>query len=102
MEILRYYLYIRNPAYFDQFRLACCLSPSIDEVGAVEDVSFSEAFFHFLALPWKILFSVVPPRRSCGGWIPFVISPVLLAGMVYVIMEVIRNMGCFLGIAPVV
>jgi hypothetical protein len=82
--------------------MACCLGPSIDSADAIEEVSWWRAFSHFIAMPWKVLFGVIPPKRYLGGWATLILCSVLTCLMVYFIMEVIRNVDCFLGIKPTI
>jgi len=38
------------------------LGPTIDEHGALDDITYFEAIMHWLAIFWKIFFAIVPPR----------------------------------------
>ncbi len=57
-KIISHYLYMRNPSYCDQFKFACQLNQNIVD----DKVSGGEAFFHVIALPWKMLFATTPSR----------------------------------------
>jgi hypothetical protein len=57
-NIISHYLNMRNPRYCDQFKFACQLNQNIVD----EKVSGGEAFFHVIALPWKMLFATTPSR----------------------------------------
>jgi len=61
-------------------------------------VSGFEAVMHFLQMPWKIIFSVVPPRRFCGGWFAFVVALAVIGFVVLIVSEVATVLGCAMGI----
>ena len=82
--------------------MACCLGPSIDSTDAIEEVSSWKAFTHCITMPWKVLFGLVPPKRYVGGWASLIFCAVLTCFLVYLIMEVLRNLDCFLGIKPTI
>ena len=54
-----------------QFKLACMLSPQLDENNKIVDISCTEALLHFLTIGWKVLFACIPPARYCKGWFAF-------------------------------
>lgn len=33
---------------------------------------------HFVSLPWKLTFSLVPPARLCGGWLGYIGSFIMI------------------------
>lgn len=64
----------KDPSWCQQFVIACMLGPVIDEHGGLDEVETGEALFHWLAMPWKVFFAIVPPREKCGGWLAFGIA----------------------------
>jgi len=57
-----------------QFKSATMLGPTIDDDGAIDEVTATEALMHFLQVPWKVIFATIPPRRYGGGWVAFVVA----------------------------
>jgi Ca2+/Na+ antiporter len=52
---------------------------------------------HFIALPWKLLFAMVPPTSYCGGWVTFFIALVMIGGVTAVIGDLANLLGCCLN-----
>merc|ERR1712110_900287 len=70
---------IAQQQWVDQFKDAIfkVLDDDDDEDGDDDgggEPSMSDFFFHFVKLPWKLLFAFVPPTGYCGGWMTFSIS----------------------------
>ena len=75
------------------------LGPSIDEEDMVlNDVTYGEAFSHFLAITWKCLFSLIPPPSYWGGKGCFVISLAMIGFVTAIVGEMASLLGCVLGI----
>lgn len=74
------------------------LGPSINEDNHIDDVTCSEAVMHFLAMPWKLLFALIPPKHICGGWLAFVIALAIIGGIVNVVGEFAELLGCTMNI----
>jgi solute carrier family 8 (sodium/calcium exchanger) len=49
-------------------------------------------------MPWKLLFSTIPPRRYGGGWIAFVWALVEIGAVTYVVQEVAIVLGCAINL----
>ena len=82
-----------------QFMNAIMLQPCIDEENIIlDDVTFGEAITHFLTINWKVLFAVIPPSKSGGGWPAFFIALALIGLVTYVVGEVASLLGCSLGL----
>ena len=58
--------------------LAVQLGPTITEEGVVDDVTCGESVYHLLAVPWRVLFAVIPPRHIWGGWAAFLTALTLI------------------------
>ena len=52
---------------------------------------------HFLSLPWKITFALIPPTIYCGGWLCFVVALVAIGVVTAIIGDVASLFGCVLG-----
>ena len=59
--------------------------PTVDEYGRVFDIGCGEVFWHFLALPWKLVFSVIPPKNMCYAIPTFVVSLFGLGVLIYIL-----------------
>lgn len=76
------------------------LHPVKDEQGEIKDVSALEAFLHFFAMGWKVMFALVPPPHLLGGWACFVISLCFIGIITAVVGEIAGLMGCVIGLKP--
>ena len=76
------------------------LHPTKNEDGEIEDVSSSDAVFHFFAIGWNVLFALIPPPHYNGGWSCFVVSLLMIGGVTAVVAEIATIMGCVIGLTP--
>ena len=74
------------------------IGPQVDEHDIIEEVTGKEAFVHFISIPWKVLFSVIPPRSYFGGWLTFTLSLLLIGVVTYVISHLALTIGCLLNL----
>lgn len=74
------------------------LHPTKNESGVIEQVSGGRAFFHFLTIGWKVLFSIVPPPHMMGGWACFFVSLIFIGAIVVVVGETAMLFGCVAGL----
>jgi solute carrier family 8 (sodium/calcium exchanger) len=74
------------------------LHPTKKENGEIDDVTCCEAFLHFIAIGWKVLFACVPPPHYIGGWACFFGSLIGMAFVTTLLAEVATLFGCVLGI----
>eukprot|EP00908_Phaeocystis_cordata_P011090 Transcript_21930.p1 GENE.Transcript_21930~~Transcript_21930.p1 ORF type:complete len:847 (+),score=396.79 Transcript_21930:160-2700(+) len=61
-----------------------------------------EKFMHFLNVPWKLMFAIVPPPGMCGGFPCFVGSLIMIGVQVVLISDFASLMGCQMGLKPAV
>jgi len=61
----------------------------VDEDGAFDEVTGWEAFVHYIAMPWKLFFALIPPRRYGGGYPTFVFCLAFIALLVHLIAEIV-------------
>jgi len=78
----------------DQFRNAIWPVPVEDH----DEVSAAEWCMHFVALPWKLLFALIPPVSYGGGWVCFCVALVFIGGVTAVIGDLASLMGCCMGL----
>lgn len=69
-----------------------------EEEGTLEEVSLWDAFCHFCALFWKVLFACVPPAEMCGGYPAFLIGLFFIGAVTMVVGDVATVLGCSLYI----
>lgn len=70
----------------------------ISESGEVIPVTKADAFFHFLAIGWKVLFSACPPPHYLGGWACFITALCFIGLVTAIVGEVATLMGCVFGL----
>ena len=75
------------------------LGPTFDEDNLVlEEVSPSDAIYHFITIFWKLLFATVPPKTMMNGRPAFIISLMYIGLVTGVVGEIATVLGCVLGI----
>jgi solute carrier family 8 (sodium/calcium exchanger) len=74
------------------------LHPTKNESGVIEQVSGGRAFFHFITIGWKVLFSLVPPAHMMGGWACFFVALIFIGAIVVVVGETALLFGCVAGL----
>jgi solute carrier family 8 (sodium/calcium exchanger) len=75
------------------------LGPTLDEDNLiVEDIDAYEAFSHFCAIGWKVIFALVPPTAKGGGMPAFFVSLMFIGMLTMVVGEFATVLGCVLGI----
>ena len=74
------------------------LGPSIDEEGAMDDVSGSEAAMHFICVGWNVLFAIIPPRRYLHGWLSFFVALAFIGLCTGIVAEFANLLGCTIGL----
>ena len=98
-KLIAFYLAQQNPDWASQFKYACMLGHNMDEEdGTLIEVDPWDAFCHFCAIFWKVLFAIIPPAEMCGGYPAFVIALALIGVVTYVVGDVATILGCSLGI----
>jgi len=60
--------------------------------------SCGDYIMHFLTLPWKLLFALIPPTAIYNGYPTFVISICAIGGCTAVIGDVAGHLGCFINL----
>jgi len=58
--------------------------------------------FHFVALPWKLVFAFVPPTSYFGGWPCFMASLIGIAFLCALLSDLAEMFGCVLDIPDMV
>mmetsp|Transcript_112244 Transcript_112244/g.194568 ORF Transcript_112244/g.194568 Transcript_112244/m.194568 type:complete len:868 (+) Transcript_112244:125-2728(+) len=87
-----------HKAWRKQFQDAIFISADDDEDGGGGDPGPFDYFMHVVALPWKLLFAVVPPTEYCDGWACFFSSLMMIGFVTAVVSDMASLVGCTLGI----
>lgn len=79
----------------EQFSAAICCNG--DEEGEAEATKLDWAI-HFIALPWKVFFALVPPVEYGGGWVCFGVALFMIAIVTILIGDLATMLGCAMSI----
>jgi len=91
-------------SWLEQFTDALTVQADDDEEGeedeeAEEKVpSMSDYIMHFLTLPWKLIFALIPPTSIYNGYPTFVIAIIFIGLCTAVIGDVAGHLGCFINL----
>jgi len=100
MMIIKNFMRVNNPSFLDQFRAAVMFGPTIDEYDVIDEVSFGQSVVHFISLPWKVLFALIPPVSCMGGWVTFITTVCLIGAVSFLVYEIVTLLGCLLNLHP--
>lgn len=89
-------------AYLEQFTSALTMGGEVDEDGEEEEPSIGDLIMHFIALFWKVLFSIVPPRFCGSGYPAFVVSLFFIGVLTAIVEQIASLLGCVWGIKQAV
>merc|ERR1711904_752862 len=84
--------------YKDQFVQALYVNGMTPEDEDYEKPSTADYFTHFLALPWKLTFALIPPPDYGGGWVCFCIALCFIGGVTAIIGDMAALLGCTMGV----
>merc|ERR1712183_8498 len=68
------------------------------EEGEEKAPSMSDYIMHFLTLPWKLIFALIPPTSIYNGYPTFVIAILFIGLCTAVIGDVAGHLGCFINL----
>jgi solute carrier family 8 (sodium/calcium exchanger) len=71
-----------------------------DAVFPLEGSSPKAKLMHFVTMPWKLMFAVVPPPGMCGGFPCFFGALFMIGVQVILISDFATLMGCQMGLLP--
>jgi len=66
----------------------------------VQEATAGEWTLHIIALPWKVLFALVPPPAYCNGWLCFCVALAMIGLLTGFIGDLAGLLGCVLGLKP--
>jgi len=96
---------VGSSSWLDQFTEAFTVQADDDEEegedgeeGEEKMPSCGDYIMHFLTLPWKIIFALIPPTAIYDGYPTFVISIGFIGLCTAVIGDVAGHLGCFISL----
>merc|ERR1712198_439056 len=94
---------VGSSSWLDQFTEAFTVQADDDdeegedgEEGEEKMPSCGDYIMHFLTLPWKLIFALIPPTAIYDGYPTFVISILFIGLCTAVIGDVAGHLGCFI------
>ncbi|XP_071844528.1 sodium/calcium exchanger 3-like isoform X2 [Apostichopus japonicus] len=91
-----------DESWSDQIRNAMTVGGDFDENGQPIKPAAIDCIMHFVAFFWKVLFSLIPPKKLYGGWPAFVISIIAIGVLILLVQELGYLLACVLYIEPAV
>merc|ERR1712165_137545 len=96
---------VGSSSWLDQFTDAFTVQADDDEEegeegeeGEEKMPSCGDYIMHFLTLPWKLIFSFIPPTGLANGYVTFVISILFIGACTAVIGDIAGHLGCFINL----
>merc|ERR1711872_27544 len=94
---------VGSSSWLDQFTEAFTVQADDDdeegedgEEGEEKMPSCGDYIMHFLTLPWKLIFALIPPTAIYDGYPTFVISILFIGLCTAVIGDIAGHLGCFI------
>merc|ERR1711962_361706 len=94
---------VGSSSWLDQFTEAFTVQADDDdeegeegEEGEEKMPSCGDYIMHFLTLPWKLIFALIPPTAIYDGYPTFVVSILAIGLCTAVIGDVAGHLGCFI------
>lgn len=69
---------------------------------AAREAALRDHIFHYIVLPWKLVFVLVPPTSYGGGWVCFYISLLFIAIVTALLADLADLFGCVLDIPEMI
>jgi len=97
-------LMVGSSSWLEQFTSAFEVQADDDdegeegEEGEEKMPSCGDYIMHFLTLPWKLIFALIPPTGIFNGYPTFVISIAFVGLCTAVIGDVAGHLGCFINL----
>ncbi|EPB71525.1 Calx-beta domain protein, partial [Ancylostoma ceylanicum] len=66
------------------------------------NITTKEKIMHYISLPWKLLFALIPPTDYYNGWLCFVVAIVMIGLLTAVIGDLASHFGCTVGMKDTV
>ncbi|CAD6193813.1 unnamed protein product [Caenorhabditis auriculariae] len=68
------------------------------EAGEDETIGVKDKVMHYLSLPWKLLFALIPPTDYANGWLCFVVAIFMIGLLTAFIGDIAAHFGCTVGL----
>jgi len=81
--------------YGQQFTEALYPGGSPEEMA---EASKSDIILHFISMPWKLIFAMIPPPDYAEGWVCFFVALVFIGGVTAIIGDLASLLGCTMGV----
>ncbi|CAI5450514.1 unnamed protein product [Caenorhabditis angaria] len=62
------------------------------------EVTLKDKIFHYISLPWKLLFALIPPTDYYNGWLCFVVAIFMIGVLTAFIGDLASAFGCTVGL----
>ncbi|KAK6028359.1 Calx-beta domain protein [Ostertagia ostertagi] len=66
------------------------------------NITLKEKIMHYVSLPWKVLFALIPPTDYYNGWLCFFFAIVMIGLLTAVIGDLASHFGCTVGMKDAV
>eukprot|EP00746_Dinoflagellata_sp_MGD_P144938 gnl/MRDRNA2_/MRDRNA2_77630_c0_seq2.p1 gnl/MRDRNA2_/MRDRNA2_77630_c0~~gnl/MRDRNA2_/MRDRNA2_77630_c0_seq2.p1 ORF type:complete len:768 (+),score=194.87 gnl/MRDRNA2_/MRDRNA2_77630_c0_seq2:487-2790(+) len=63
-----------------------------------KEASVGDIVSHAFAMPWKLLFALIPPPDYGGGWVCFFVALIFIGGVTAIIGDMAALLGCTMGV----
>lgn len=77
--------------YAEQFTSALWPGGSPEDA---KEAGAADIFSHILAVPWKLVFAMIPPPDYGDGWVCFFVALVFIGGVTAIIGDMAALLGC--------
>ncbi|PAV71534.1 hypothetical protein WR25_14746 [Diploscapter pachys] len=85
---------VGTSSWKQQFKEAITLEP--EEEGG--QITLKDKIMHYVSLPWKLLFALIPPTDYYKGWVCFFVAIFMIGLLTAVIGDVASHFGCTVGL----
>uniref|UniRef100_A0A1I8A5K8 Sodium/calcium exchanger 3 n=1 Tax=Steinernema glaseri TaxID=37863 RepID=A0A1I8A5K8_9BILA len=70
----------------------------VEDIDGDGSLSVREKVLHYVSLPWKILFALIPPTDYFNGWLCFCVAIFGIGFLTALIGDVASHFGCTIGL----
>ncbi|TKR60574.1 hypothetical protein L596_027801 [Steinernema carpocapsae] len=70
----------------------------VEDIDGDGSLSTREKVMHYISLPWKVLFALIPPTDYFNGWLSFCVAICGIGLLTALIGDVASHFGCTIGL----